>query len=107
MIKPTVRSDGRHRVTTAVALGMALVLAPLAARADCKSGILELSRALPSVTDPHVRALLQTDLRGAEVELWEFDEAECATVLAHAQRVLATAAASAPADGQSPGVARN
>lgn len=72
-----------------MALSAVVFVAPGAARADCESGIGELSRAMRAVTDPHLSALLQTDLRGAEVELWEFDEVECATVLAHAARLLA------------------
>lgn len=68
----------------------AALAAPGVARADCESGIAALTQRLTQVNEPHVKAMLQTDLRAAEVELWEFDEPECAMQLEHAAHLLAT-----------------
>lgn len=58
------------------------------AHADCESGIAALASVLPSVKDTRIEAMLQTDLRRAQVDLWEFDEVECAMVLEHSARLL-------------------
>jgi hypothetical protein len=58
--------------------------------ADCESGIAALAPKLATVTDPQLRALLESDLRHAQSELWEFDEAECAGFLQHAENLLKT-----------------
>ncbi len=73
--------------TLGLGLGLGLGLRP--ALADCESGITALARVLAQVSDEHTKALLQTDLRRAQVDLWEFDEVECAMVLDHSARLLA------------------
>jgi hypothetical protein len=69
------------------------------ARADCEKGIAALTASIAQVSDTKLKAMLQTDLRRAQVELWEFDEEECADALDHAKRLLSTAkqASNAPA----------
>ncbi len=74
----------------------ALLWAP-PAHADCYDGVGKLAAWVAHVSDPRLKALLQVDLHGAEIDLWELDEPECATKLAHAERLLATQQASLPA----------
>ena len=83
---------------------MALVLlmtgAPIGvALADCEDGVAALTTATSQATDPHAREILARDLAQAQMELWEFDEVECAVALDHAARFLRrqTQAENAPA----------
>lgn len=80
---------------TALSTAASLLLTAAAAapaRADCESGVERLVTKLATVSDSHVRSLLQADLNQAQIDLWEFDEVECAMVLDHATRVLLLAA---------------
>jgi hypothetical protein len=58
------------------------------ALADCEAGIAALTAQIAGVTDPHLHALVEIDLRRAQFELWEFDEVECAVALQHAARLI-------------------
>lgn len=70
------------------------VLAPLAvsapAFADCEDGVAALIPKIAATTDPHLRTLLTVDLKQAQLDMWEFDEVECAAALNHADRLLKT-----------------
>lgn len=84
----------RTRQCRVRAVGAALLvgLAAGPARADCETGVGRLMARIAGVTDPHVRNLLDADLKQAQLDLWEFDEVECAVALEHATRVLMLAA---------------
>lgn len=77
----------------------ALLLAAAPCRADCEDGVAELVARMAPVNEPHLRALLEADLKRAQFELWEFDEVECAIALEHANRLLAARGSGAPAPG--------
>ena len=73
-------------LTLLVVLGV--VLPASGALADCEEGVSFLTAVMADVTDPYAREILSRDLKRAQLELWEFDEVECATALDHAQRFL-------------------
>jgi hypothetical protein len=56
--------------------------------ADCGDGVAALISITAAATDPHVREVLMRDLKQAQLDLWEFDEVECAMALEHAARFL-------------------
>lgn len=71
---------------------LAFAVVPLmstSASADCEAGIAALTpKVLAVANNPHLRSLLEMDLKRAQFELWEFDEVECAVALEHAARLL-------------------
>lgn len=87
-----------------VAAAVFAALSPASVRAECESGVRQLSERIAGVSDPRVKAQLQTDLHGAEVELWEMDEEECQSYLAHAGQLLAAVPTGriAPAEAKQP-----
>ncbi len=56
--------------------------------ADCGDGVAALISITAAATDPHAREVLTRDLKQAQLDLWEFDEVECAMALEHAARFL-------------------
>jgi len=73
------------------------------AAADCEDGVTALISITAAATDPHVRELLMRDLKQARLDLWEFDEVECAVALDHAARLLRRQAGTANAAVQNSG----
>lgn len=69
-------------------IGFALLYPLCCARADCEDGVAALTAQMASVADLHTREVLMADLRQAQLDLWEFDEVECAAALSHAARFL-------------------
>ena len=67
---------------------LAICLAVHPAHADCEDGVASLTQRIAAVRDPHTHALLEVDLKRARIDMWEFDEVECAVNLEHAARLL-------------------
>lgn len=97
-----VRAAMAKRIASlALAFSLAAQAAP--AWADCESGVATLTPLLARASEPHLRQLLEADLKQAQIDLWEFDEVECAIALEHAMRLIVSvggiAKLSAPSTG--------
>jgi hypothetical protein len=75
-------------MTPRILAALAMVLLAFPAKADCEDGIALLVPKIAGVADPHTRSLLEIDLKRAQIDMWEFDEVECAINLQHAARLL-------------------
>jgi len=79
----------RVRWTAAIPLATAaLVLAPAATRADCRSDVSNLQPQVDRMEAGRIKDLAAFDLRRARQELGEGDEDECREAVEHARKLL-------------------
>jgi hypothetical protein len=67
----------------------ALLLAPVAARADCAADIKKMAAAVDGVKEKRTKELLAFDVQRAKQELNEGDEDECKEAMDHAKTLVA------------------
>jgi len=77
-----------YRTLALLSLAAVAPAGPARAETSCAQGIQALSQQVPAVTDAHMRAVLDNDLRHARKEAAEGDEDECVDILDHANKVL-------------------
>ncbi len=76
------------KTVTLLAIAIIAPLCPARAATNCPQGIAALSQQIAAVTDAHLRAVLDNDLRHARKEAAEGDDDECNDILDHANKVL-------------------